>query len=99
MLLNAYMFYADPILKSVSYTHLDVYKRQVTACDRSPVTDSRKTADGQLIVTLTDQQGARLLMLKKIGEIEVEGSPYHSENYKGSGGVPCLNYTKEEIAT
>ena len=44
----------------------------VTTCAGSPVTDIRKTAGGLLIRSLIDQQEARLLILKKIGKIEVK---------------------------
>ena len=47
--------------------------KSVIACTGSSVMDIRKAADGLLIEARpNDRQGARLLMLKKIGKIEVK---------------------------
>ena len=75
-------------------------EKSVTLRAGSPVTDIRKTAGVQLIETLNDQQGARLLMLKHIGETGVEVSPHCT--LKAAKGVvvshDLLNFTEEELS-
>ena len=57
---------------------LFITDKAVTTFAGSTVTDNRKT--GLLIETLTDKQGAKLLMIKKIGDIGIEMSPYTTLN-------------------
>ena len=78
-----------------------VIEKTVTGCARSSVIDFRKTAGCLMIETQTDQEGARLIMLKKISEKEVEMSLHATVNTT-KGVVLCrdlLNSTEEEIAT
>ena len=65
------------------------------------MTDIRKTGDGLLIETLNDQQGTRLLMLKKMGETVVEVRS-HATLYTTKGVVvfrDLLNCIEVEITT
>ena len=49
---------------SVSYTHLDVYKRQVLVCDRESIVAATGTGKGQLLGRQISDAATRLLAMR-----------------------------------
>ena len=76
-------------------------EESITAFAGSTTLDIRETAGGLLIETLNDQQGTRLLSIKKIGDINIELSPHTTLNTT-KGVAVCRNLhscTEDEITT
>lgn len=76
-----------------------IIERSISTCAGSAVKDIQKTSSGLLVETVNDNQGKKLLELKKIGTIDVEVSAHGTLN-TCKGVVVCsdlLNCSEEEI--